>query len=584
MFPIFRLSLIKNKSYFSSINPNPKVLLVIFLTLATWASTVLGAEKLPIKVNKKEMLSLTMAELIFQLEDVAEVAAAKDGIKLMIIEQLRSAGHDARGGENLVFGKDESSTARFLLGGMVRDMDCIDRGYGTGRCQIEVNWSLLDKKIDKVVYKVRTRGASFNIREGNEVNGVKEMIRMAVNSLMSRPLFVEALRKKQGEKEVPHAPAYAAAEIQKCPAAKLTMPKAAQNVLDATVLIKTDSSFGSGVVISPDGYLFTAAHVLSSPKIKVIFQNKIEYEASVIRVDKRHDVALLKIKSTDLPCLSLETKEVNIGERVYAIGSPASQELSFSLTSGVISARRTWEDVSFLQTDASINPGNSGGPLVNEKGKVLGIVSWKLTGLEVEGISFGVPTEAALKFLAIELAHESNPELADSKYEFDQGPQTEVKEDTPDAVISLTPEADRRRELAQQKKATKEKEKQERKEARSKWRKDLKLRREKAPLWYPAGRWGGLALMGVGAVGVVASWGYVKSNDALTEKQYKTSNIINIVSWVSIPVGGALMLTSRLLLPKLEVKSPIEDKKSARLGVDLRFGLTGNGFLLEGRF
>jgi len=159
-------------------------------------------------------------------------------------------------------------------------------------------------------------------------------------------------------------------------------------------------SLGSGFIISSDGYIMTNAHVVDhADKITVRLTDKREFAARVIGVDKRTDVALLKIEASNLPKVSLgDPEKLKVGEWVVAIGSPFG--FDSSVTAGIVSAkgRSLPQDnfVPFIQTDVAINPGNSGGPLFNMSGEVVGINSqiYTRSGGSM-GLSFAIPIDVA---------------------------------------------------------------------------------------------------------------------------------------------------------------------------------------------
>ena len=157
---------------------------------------------------------------------------------------------------------------------------------------------------------------------------------------------------------------------------------------------------GSGFILSADGYVMTNAHVVeSASEIYVTLTDKREFKGKVIGVDKRTDVALVKIDATGLPKMTLgESKNIRVGQWVLAIGSPFG--LENTVTAGIISAkgRDTGELLPFIQTDVAVNPGNSGGPLINTKGEVIGINSQILSdsGGSI-GISFAIPVDDAMR-------------------------------------------------------------------------------------------------------------------------------------------------------------------------------------------
>lgn len=160
-------------------------------------------------------------------------------------------------------------------------------------------------------------------------------------------------------------------------------------------------NFGSGVIISRDGFILTNAHVVkNAEQIKVTFTDRREFVAKLIGSDEKSDIALLKIEANDLPLAKIgNSDELKSGEWVAAIGAPFGFENS--VTAGIVSAKgRNLPDENytpFIQTDVAINPGNSGGPLFNLKGEVVGINSqiYSQNG-GFMGISFSIPIEVAM--------------------------------------------------------------------------------------------------------------------------------------------------------------------------------------------
>jgi serine protease Do len=159
---------------------------------------------------------------------------------------------------------------------------------------------------------------------------------------------------------------------------------------------------GSGFIVSADGYILTNAHVVDDAnEVTVKLTDKREFKAKVIGVDRRTDVALVKIDARNLPMVRIgDPAKARVGEWVAAIGSPFG--LENTVTAGIISAKsRSLPDetyVPFIQTDVAINPGNSGGPLFNMAGEVIGINSqiYSRTGGYM-GLSFAVPIDVAMK-------------------------------------------------------------------------------------------------------------------------------------------------------------------------------------------
>jgi len=157
---------------------------------------------------------------------------------------------------------------------------------------------------------------------------------------------------------------------------------------------------GSGFIISQDGFVLTNAHVVDgADEVYVNLTDKREFKARVIGIDKRTDVAVVKIEGTKLPWLPIgDSDKIKVGQWVVAIGSPFG--LDNSVSAGIISskARDTGDFLPLIQTDVAVNPGNSGGPLINMNGEVVGINSqiYSRSG-GFMGISFAVPIDEAMK-------------------------------------------------------------------------------------------------------------------------------------------------------------------------------------------
>jgi S1-C subfamily serine protease len=160
---------------------------------------------------------------------------------------------------------------------------------------------------------------------------------------------------------------------------------------------------GSGFVLDKQGLILTNNHVIdNAQRVEVTLSDKHKYKATVMTVDKNHDLALLKIDAPNLvPATLSDSRSLAVGQRVYAIGNPFG--LSGTMTRGIISAIRSIrgpqgnpiEDA--IQTDASVNPGNSGGPLLNSRGEVIGITTMIASNGadQSSGIGFAIPINTA---------------------------------------------------------------------------------------------------------------------------------------------------------------------------------------------
>lgn len=167
-------------------------------------------------------------------------------------------------------------------------------------------------------------------------------------------------------------------------------------------------SSGSGVIMSPDGYIVTNHHVVeNSTDIKVTMADKREYKAKLIGSDPSTDIALLKVSAGGLPFLLFgDSDSLRVGEWVLAVGNPFN--LTSTVTAGIVSAKGRNINIlgggasieSFIQTDAAVNPGNSGGALVNSGGELIGINTAIITESgNYEGYSFAVPSNLVKKIV-----------------------------------------------------------------------------------------------------------------------------------------------------------------------------------------
>lgn len=166
---------------------------------------------------------------------------------------------------------------------------------------------------------------------------------------------------------------------------------------------------GSGFVLDKAGHILTNYHVVQGANrgIQVTLSNKARYPATVLNIDKTHDLALLKIDAPGLQPVTLaDSSKVQVGQRVFAIGNPFG--LSGTMTQGIVSSIRSVRNANgalidnAIQTDAAINPGNSGGPLLNSAGQVIGINTMIASNGadQNSGIGFAIPINTAKAVLA----------------------------------------------------------------------------------------------------------------------------------------------------------------------------------------
>jgi S1-C subfamily serine protease len=209
-------------------------------------------------------------------------------------------------------------------------------------------------------------------------------------------------------KEAAAAPAYDAEEQQNIAVYRKALPSVV-NITSTAVAFDffnrpvPQQGQGSGFVLDPQGHILTNLHVIdNAQRVEVTLYDKHKYKASVVGVDRAHDLALLSITAPNLvPATLADSAGLVVGQRVYAIGNPFG--LSGTMTRGIISAIRSIgvqngssiEDA--IQTDAAVNPGNSGGPLLNSRGEVIGITTLIASNGSDQsaGIGFAIPINTA---------------------------------------------------------------------------------------------------------------------------------------------------------------------------------------------
>jgi S1-C subfamily serine protease len=211
----------------------------------------------------------------------------------------------------------------------------------------------LDKKIDSV-------------RQDNQF-GINELSKEVSQQKQDIETEIELLRSTQGD----------------------DFSEVIKNVVESVVNVRTDKSGGSGFIVDSRGYVITNLHVIQGGTFVLIqtFDGR-EYEASFIGADEFTDLALLKIDGFFDHIDFANSDEIEIGEKVIAIGNPLG--LSFTVTEGIVSATDRAGPTgleAYVQTDVTLNPGNSGGPLINKEGELIGINNFKIGGAESLGFA-----------------------------------------------------------------------------------------------------------------------------------------------------------------------------------------------------
>jgi S1-C subfamily serine protease len=225
----------------------------------------------------------------------------------------------------------------------------------------EVNYNLLNKKMDD--FKIETQSNINSLSE--ELIETKSELESQLGTFQEE---VDVLKASAGE----------------------DFSGIIESAVEGVVTIRTDISQGTGFIIDENGYVVTNYHVMQNAQAATIITYDNEnHRVSLIGYDPDFDIALLKISGSYHPLTLGDSDDVQVGERVIAIGNPLG--LGFSVTQGIVSGvhrRELNNPAAYIQTDAALNPGNSGGPLINKKGEVIGINNFKVGS--AEGLGFAL--------------------------------------------------------------------------------------------------------------------------------------------------------------------------------------------------
>lgn len=221
---------------------------------------------------------------------------------------------------------------------------------------------------------------------------------------------------------------------------ELSVGENVKRCAEAVVEVRTPTGLGSGFLINPEGYVVTNDHVVAGEnKISVtVFEqrtgdlSKVQHErVRIVATYPEADLALLKIESppdTEFPFLPFaDETEIYQGQTVFAIGSPLGFERT--VAEGIVSApRRLIDGNLFVQITAAINPGNSGGPLLDLRGRILGVNNMKISGIGVDGLSFAIPVDRLRHFLLNRDAFAFDPRNPNAGFRYLSPPTAEGDE------------------------------------------------------------------------------------------------------------------------------------------------------------
>jgi len=338
----------------------------------------------------------------------------------MLRDRLQRSGYTVVGDPDALFEDRSAEKAEFLIAGKIKDVGsniCYPRTgsddwvTAKGGIYMEVEWELYSRKTRDVVLRLATEGSS---KEAGASDSFQEIFcrafDVAVGNLLADVRFYRLVALDEGappkeakdDKKELRVRYRTVADIGGQPATDREGVLGAMR--GAVVTVFSGSGHGSGFVISPDGYVLTDEHVVGGAGfVNVKFVTGREVMGQVVRVSKVRDVALIRLEKDVYPYLLLgNTASINVGDEVFCIGTPLSEDLCQTVTKGIISSFRMKNDVKYVQSDVNIHPGNSGGPLVSLDNGVVGMcVSGITFGPYTLGLNYFIPIEEAIKALRI---------------------------------------------------------------------------------------------------------------------------------------------------------------------------------------
>jgi S1-C subfamily serine protease len=296
------------------------------------------------------------------------------------------------------------------LEGCISSGDLVsERGTVKGDSKMSVDWQVYSPISKQVVVHLTTSGSS-RLEEG--VPGGVDRLIMASFAANARQLASNAGFRAAMSAPKPFTKGFVMPDQQGKIVLAGSLKIGKRQIADATgsvVTILTGSGSGSGFLVSTDGYILTDAHVVVDEKnVRVRWSDGLETLATVERVAKKRDVAILKTNPRDRAPLALRRGPVLPGQRVYAIGSPTGKKFEGTVSSGVVSADRVFDGLRYIQSDTTVSHGSSGGPLLDENGAVIGLTDLGIPGMGPTGeegpagLNLFTPIGDAMDFLSLE--------------------------------------------------------------------------------------------------------------------------------------------------------------------------------------
>jgi len=325
-----------------------------------------------------------------------------------LMEELSRTGYKVIGAADSLFDDPQEWQAEFLLGGGIKHVAwnvCHLFANSSGEASVEVEWQLFERRTRSVVLTATTGGtAKVAQTSGGGDKALYGAFAAALRNFLAEPRFAALMSATASAGSRPDASPLSLQVVS------LTgdLPDSAALIdytRNAVVTIPVGTGHGSGFIISQAGLVLTNAHVVGAGDGPVSLQlaNGRSVNGRVIRVDREADVALIQLDAGDYRAAPVgASQSLKVGDAVFAIGTPLNQRFSRTVTKGVVSAFRTDGSRRLIQSDATVHPGSSGGPLLDDRGRVVGLaMAGVVAGGRIGvGLNTFMPIEEAWKALS----------------------------------------------------------------------------------------------------------------------------------------------------------------------------------------
>ena len=330
-----------------------------------------------------------------------------------ITDRLRELGYQMKDASDAIFHPRRAIKTRYEMAAVLHSVE-LDFEYkrsarpgeareGVGDATVRVEVQRHDAVLKETVYTKSFVG--YGEDKGRKPTPIVLAVVDAIAQVATDPDFVKLVSKNLNDADGTDGTTEVAVVTACSPEGSISLPRDLAQVLESVVEIQIGRSIGSGVIISPDGYLLTAAHVIGDAEEAWVRTTRgPQLPATLIRSSSRLDVALLRVEGREHSCSAVRGIETDLelGIGVFGINISVGDPGTPTVTRGVVSGYADLENRRLIQTDVAANPGSSGGPLIDDAGHVVGITVEKIVGVGFEGVVFAVPVPIALEELGIE--------------------------------------------------------------------------------------------------------------------------------------------------------------------------------------